>query len=85
MTDIKDTLRHFIAATWLPGEPPDDLRDDTPLQTSGILDSLGTLRLLSFIKDTYGVALDVYDTSIERFDRIADIATIVEEKRDGLT
>jgi hypothetical protein len=48
--DVKGELRRFILASYLPGESPDNLRDTTPLQTSGILDSLAVLSLADFIK-----------------------------------
>jgi acyl carrier protein len=80
MDEVKETIRQFILSTYLPGEPHDSLRDDTPLQTSGILDSLATEGLASFIHERYGIELDVYETSIERFNRIEDIAASVARR-----
>jgi acyl carrier protein len=77
MNEVKETIRQFILATYLPGESRDNLRDDTPLQTSGILDSLATLGLVSFVEERFGIKLSVYETSVERFDRIGDIAASV--------
>jgi acyl carrier protein len=81
MDQLRDTIREFIVSHYLPGESPDNLRNDTPLLSSGILDSLGTLGLVSFISEKFGVELDVYDTSIEHFDRIEDIAQSIERKQ----
>jgi acyl carrier protein len=81
MDQLRDTIREFIVSNYLPGESPDNLRDDTPLLSSGILDSLGTLGLVSFISEKFGVELDVYDTSVEHFDRIEDIAQSIERKQ----
>jgi acyl carrier protein len=81
MNQIKDVIRQFILSTYLPGEAAENLRDDTPLQTSGILDSLATHGLVSFIEQRFDVELDVYDTSVERFNRIEDIAASVVRKR----
>ena len=81
MDQLRDTIREFIVSHYLPGESPDNLRNDTPLLSSGILDSLGTLGLVSFISEKFGVELDVYDTSIEHFDRIEDIAKSIERKQ----
>jgi acyl carrier protein len=81
MQDIKETIRQFILVSQLPGESPGSLRDDTPLQTSGILDSLATVGLVSFIEKHFGVELDVYDTSVERFDSIDNIAATILRKR----
>lgn len=80
MDQLKDTIREFIVSNYLPGESLENLRDDTPLLSSGILDSLAALGLVSFLEKTYGVELDVYDTSIEQFDRIEDIARSIGRK-----
>ena len=83
MTDegVKETIRQFILTNYLPGESKENLRDNTPLQTSGILDSLATLGLISFIEREFGIELDVAETSAERFDRIEDIAASIATKR----
>lgn len=78
MENIKEAIRQFVLETYLPGESRENLHDDTPLLSSGILDSLAALGLAGFIEDRFGVKLSVYDTSVERFDRIADIASTVE-------
>ena len=81
MTDIRNAIRQFIIAEFLPGESPDNLKDDTPLRTSGILDSMSTLGLVSFVEEHYGVKLDAHETGIEYFDRIEDIAALVRRKQ----
>ncbi len=81
MKDVKDTIRQYILSTCLPGESPDNLRDDTPLLTSGILDSLAALGLVSWIQQEFDVQLDSYETSVERFNRIIDIAEAVVRKQ----
>jgi acyl carrier protein len=81
MDMVKETIRQFVLSTHLPGEPSDTLRDDTPLQTSGILDSLAALGLVTFIEQQFAVELDIYDTSVDRFDTLNDIvATIVRKQ-----
>lgn len=84
MNDVKETIRRFILDTYLPGEAPENLRDDTPLLTSGIIDSLAALALASFVEERFDVSLDVYDTSVERFDRIDDIAATVNQKQSDV-
>ena len=81
MDDVKEVIRQFILKTHLPGESRDNLRDDTPLLTSGILDSLAALGLAAFVQERFGVELDVYDTSAERFNQIRDIAASVERRQ----
>jgi acyl carrier protein len=56
------------------------LRDDTPLRTSGILDSVATLRLVSFVEERYGIEVEAHEASVENFDRIDSIATLIQSK-----
>jgi acyl carrier protein len=81
MEDVREVIRQFILTTYLPGESRDNLRDDTPLLTSGILDSLAALGLAAFVQERFGVELDVYDTSVERFNQIRYIAASVERRQ----
>ena len=81
MDTALSTIRRFILCTHLPGESPDTLSDDTPLQSSGILDSLAAVGLIAFLEKEFQVELDVYDTAIERFDTIRDIASTVVRKQ----
>ena len=51
MNQAKEIIRNYILTEYLPGESPANLKDDTPLRTSGILDSMATLALVSFLED----------------------------------
>ena len=81
MNDIQDTIRQFILTKYLSTERPENLRDDTPLQTSGLLDSLAAIELANFVEQQFDVTLDIRDTGVERFDRIKDIAALIKRKR----
>lgn len=83
--DIKEAIRQFILSTYLAGEKSENLRDDTPLLTSGILDSLAVMNLASFVEQRFGIELDVYDTMADNFNRIEDIAACVARKRTPQT
>ena len=81
MDTVSSIIRQFILCTHLPGESPDTLGDDTPLQSSGILDSLAVVGLIAFLEKQFQIELDVYDTAIDRFDTIRDIASVVVRKQ----
>jgi len=76
-----DTIRQFILTRYLPGESPDNLRDDTPLRSSGILDSLATLSLISFLEEQFKIEIEAHETDVDNFDRIEDIAALVAQKQ----
>jgi acyl carrier protein len=81
LNGIKDELRQYILAQFLPGEKASNLHDDTPLRTSGIVDSMGMLQMVSFVEERFGVEVEAYEASIANFDRISDIAAFIESKR----
>jgi acyl carrier protein len=78
---VKTEIRRFVLNGYLQGESPENLKDDTPLRTSGVLDSMGTLALVSFLEKTYGIEIDAHETGIENFDRLQDIAAFVARKK----
>jgi acyl carrier protein len=81
MDNVKDTIRDYILREFLPGESPANLTDATPLRTSGILDSMATLNLVTFLEESFGITIDAHETGIDQFDRIADIAALVAQKQ----
>ena len=85
MPDVAENLRQFILEKHLPGESSSNLQDDTPLQTSGILDSLAVLGLATFVEQRYGIQLTAVETTADSFDTIADIVRLVARKRQPAT
>lgn len=83
MDTMKQAIRMHILEEFLPGESEANLKDDTPLRTSGILDSMSTLNLVTFLEQTYGITIDAHETGIDNFDRIEAIAALVASKQAG--
>ena len=81
MNETSDIIRTFILDKYLPGESPANLKNDTPLRTSGILDSLATLALVSFVEERFGIEIHAHETDVDNFDRIQDIVAFIERKR----
>jgi acyl carrier protein len=81
MDNIKEDLRQYILSEFLPGEKASNLGDDTPLRTSGILDSVSTLKVVDFVEEHYGITIEAHEASVENFDSINSIAAFIESKR----
>ena len=81
MENIKEEVRQYILSEFLPGEKPSNLLDSTKLRTSGVLDSLATLKLVTFVEDRFGIEMEAHETGVENFDTIEDIAAFVGRKR----
>ncbi len=79
--EVKSKTKAFILAEFLEGEDPNELQDDTPLITGGILDSIATLKLVSFIEETFNVRLAAHEADVDHLNTLNDIADLVEVKR----
>ena len=73
-----DKLREYFSRD---GSGDQALADDEPLLTSGFLDSIAIVKLLSFIEQEFGVEISDTDFEPENFETIASIATLIERLR----
>jgi acyl carrier protein len=83
MSDMRDTLRAYILENFLPGEDAKNLKDDTELKESGILDSLSTLKLVTFLEERFGVEFEADDLEAGNLATIASIERLVQSKKAG--
>jgi acyl carrier protein len=80
-TEIREKLHSYVLSTFLAGENPDTLCHDTPLITSGIVDSLAVLDMVTFIEQAFAVRLAQEDLGSERLDTIELIEAVILERR----
>lgn len=78
---IHDTVKKFILDQFLPGEDPDELAGDTPLMTTGILDSLATLKLVTFLEEKFDIAVEAHEADAENLNTIQLITDLVARKK----
>ena len=81
MEPVNAAVKDFILAEFLPGTAPSELAEDTPLITGGILDSLATMQLVSFLEDSFGVEIRPYEVSVDHLNTITDIANLIRGKQ----
>jgi acyl carrier protein len=60
---VKSKIREYIIATFMNGEV--QITDDEQLFESGIIDSIGFIKLLSFIESTFNTSMDISEFSID--------------------
>ena len=77
------TVKEFILSQFLPGEDPSALTPDTPLITGGILDSLATLELVSFLETKYVIELQAHEVDPARIGTLNSVANLVLAKTNG--
>ncbi len=75
---MKDQIKRFIIDTFMYGEG--ELADDQALFDSGIIDSLGFIKLLAFIEDTFKITIDRSEVGIESFNTVNDIVSTIQSK-----
>jgi acyl carrier protein len=81
MTDsIRAEVKNFILKEFLPGENPADLTYDLPLITTGILDSIATLKMVLHLEERYGISLEAHEVDKEHLDTIDKVAILVGNK-----
>ena len=82
-SDIRGAIRAHLLAEVLPGEDPANLKDDTPLRTSGVLDSMATLKLVQFVEDSFAITVDAHEAGVDNFDRVADLVAFIQAKQSA--
>lgn len=80
MSDIKNVLRGYILENLLPGEDPANLTDDTELKESGILDSMSTLKLVTFLEGQYQIEFEAADLEPANLSSISTLERLVRSK-----
>jgi acyl carrier protein len=76
----KDALRQFVT-TQLLMQPGMSLDDDEELLLSGLVDSLGAVRLINFVESELSVQVPPEDVVIEHFQSINAIAAYLNQRR----
>jgi acyl carrier protein len=82
---IRDSVKKFVLEQFLPGEDPNELKDDTPLISGGILDSIATLKLVAYVEESWGIELAPHEADAEYLDTLSDITNLVQSKLAGRT
>ena len=79
--DVKSTVKTFILSEYLPGEDPAALTDTTPLLTTGILDSIAILKVVTFLEDQFGIVIQPHEAVVENLNTLSDIERFVVSKK----
>lgn len=77
----QDTVRSFIVSELGFTGQAEELTDDYPLLEREAVDSLGLLKLVTFLEASMDIEIDDEDLIPDHFATIADIANLVAAKR----
>ncbi|MEU3838504.1 acyl carrier protein [Streptomyces sp. NPDC028635] len=70
-------IKEFVVEEFLPDVPAAELDDHTDLLDSGVIDSLGLLKVIAWLEDRYGITTDDIDLEPESFRSVAAIEHFV--------
>lgn len=79
--NVSQALEQFIIQELMVAGKDVSLSPDESLIESGIVDSLGILRLVAFIEENFSVVVDDLDVVPENFETINAMRSLVEGKR----
>ena len=81
MTVTQEEIRRFIIDSLLIGNERTDLGADEPLTSSGLIDSLGMLRLIAHLEEQYQMEVGDGDVGDENFGTLSRLAAFVDRRR----
>jgi acyl carrier protein len=76
---VKEQIRSFIVENFLFSER--GLEDDEPLFDSGIIDSLGLIKLIAFIEKKFNISIDMSEIMIENFNTLNGIMETLKSRQ----
>lgn len=79
-TIIQD-LKQFLRTIQKPGKPVDSVGENDGLVTSGLIDSLAIVQIVTHLEQAYGVDFAARGLDPERLSSMAGIADLVLEAR----
>ncbi len=77
--NILPEIRRFVA-DWFRDGREEGLEDDTPLVTSGIVDSAGVLEVVEFLERRFGVRVHDTDISLGNCNTLRGLTQLVRSR-----
>ena len=79
---MEESLIDYIKTNLLDDSFEDDLLPEDDLLNGGLLDSLGVVRLIGYIEETYGIKVPPQDMVIENFVSVEAMAQYITSRQD---
>lgn len=80
MSDFKARLKEFIMTEVNPDLNLEGIGDDEPLIDSGIIDSLGILKIMAFMDEEFGIDLSAEEIQRDNFRSVTSICNLANKK-----
>ncbi len=79
VVDVKEKVRAFVLE-YAAGKGLTEVKDDEPLLTTNIIDSLGSFRMIAFLEETFPLTIEDTDMVPENFQTLNDVESFVASK-----
>src|SRR5438874_12171904 len=79
VVDVKEKVRAFVLE-YAAGKGLTELKDDEPLLTTNIIDSLGSFRMIAFLEETFPLTIEDTEMVTEKFQTLIDVESFVSGK-----
>ena len=79
VVDVKEKVRAFVLE-YAAGKGLTEVKDDEPLLTNNIIDSLGSFRMIAFLEETFPLTIEDTDMVPENFQTLNDVESFVASK-----
>jgi acyl carrier protein len=78
--DNVQTVKQFIVDEFIPDVPIDELEADYDLIANGVIDSLGLLRVISWLETQYSLPIDEIDIAEQDFVSVTEIVAFIDRE-----
>ena len=75
-----EIVKQFITEEFVPDGDGNELKEDQSLLESGIIDSLGIMKLLVFIEEKFQLKVSDEELIPENFETLSTIANLISHK-----
>ena len=79
VADVKEKVRAFVLE-YAAGKGLTEVKDDEPLLTTNIIDSLGSFRMIAFLEETFPLTIEDTDMVPENFQTLNAVESFVAGK-----
>jgi acyl carrier protein len=77
--DAKEKVRAFVLE-YAADRGVTEVKDDEPLLTTNIIDSLGSFRMIAFLEETFPLTIEDTDMVPENFQTLNDVEIFIANK-----
>ncbi|MFK7811726.1 MAG: acyl carrier protein [Maribacter sp.] len=76
---MKETILRYIQ-TEISNDPSEDIESDEDLFGGGIIDSIGMIKLISFLQEEFSIEVPAEDMTVENFMTVESMIEYISKK-----